>query len=354
MTSHVKTRREIPPIWLLIVNIGVAIVGAIVSAQFDPKKDITVFCAVAFALLSFNILGISIALFQNSHHSGQLTEIQERLLQMVEHTAFFTEKNELQSHVDLLHRTTGRVTWIVAKFISKKLANSFASLKINISGPEYSKFANDLYRECETSIYLTSPFTLREWFLRSLGEDATVLVETGHGAKVGPPIHMLALKAASAETKRRFVILSDEEWKKVNCEHEKHSPACAARRRLVEKFNEFSDDAKVSTRFVSASELASHLVGAQSGSRTEIAERLLHFDYAEFDHQLILRWEMPAPGQERTDLVLNPSDEKIQLENIFDAEFDRLGRLGEKILEKCAIKDSGNSEAVARISEGGK
>ncbi len=280
--------------------------------------------------------------------------IEERLTKILEHAAFFTEHNEFRGHVNLLHTTDGKVTWVVAKFISRQLAQSFTELSIDVSGFEYSAFAQDLFGECEQSILLTSPFNIRAWFVQSVGDDSTRAIEQGRGARIRPPRHVLALKSSQATPKRRIVILGDADWADLNCEHDQHSAECELRRRLLEKLLEWDKEAGVETRFVRASRLGQTLAPDAPTAAAEIARDLLRYDYACFDRRLILRWEKPATDKERGPLKLNPTEDRIPLQSIFFDHFDHVGRPGEDVLNACSKAQAEREVSADHATAGGQ
>ncbi|MCJ7508011.1 MAG: hypothetical protein MUO85_04680, partial [candidate division Zixibacteria bacterium] len=138
----------------------------------------------------------------------ELGGIQDRLLKMIEHTAFFTENNKLErTALNLLWEKTGGPAWIAAKFISKQLSESFSALKFDIDGDEYSNFSGKLYQECMSSIFLTSPFTPVEWFRQLYPDHADEVIEAinrGVPLAYDMPVHVESLiSARKARLKRR-------------------------------------------------------------------------------------------------------------------------------------------------------
>ena len=144
------------------------------------------------------------------------TNCERKLKSVIGNAAFHSESEALKQALQWLHNTEGKKAWILAKFISKQLTESFSELKISIDSAGYSKFAEDsLYPESEDSIYLTSPFTPEEWLKNFFGTNEMIHIEqTGELAdnSIIPP-HVRALNATHhAKDKKRLVILSDDAW----------------------------------------------------------------------------------------------------------------------------------------------
>jgi hypothetical protein len=241
----------------------------------------------------------------------KLSFVEDRLPKMRELTAFFTDTSHLETHLELLHKTGGGLTWIVAKFISKKLSNDFArEWTFDIHGGHYSGFAGELYKECDQSIYLTSPFTPRQWFLEFLTLERLEEIKNGEHLKEEEiPAHVRDLLAARAEKKRRLVILSDEAWSELVCAHEDGAAmSCKHKYNLLSEFLRINGQEKPIEKRDQTDGL--HL-GHEGPARTqqldmrfakasEIMKIIQHYnptvDYAIFDGWLSLRW-----GQEQNE-----------------------------------------------------
>jgi hypothetical protein len=213
--------------------------------------------------------------------------LENRLGRMIEHSAFFTENGRLENIVQLLKNTPGKKKWIVAKFISRQLSDTFlADFRMEIDGHSYSAFAESLYQECEESIFLTSPFTPEEWFRQLVSDDKIRRIEQGTRNALGEhdiPAHVEALFASPAPVKRRLVILPADKWSEV---------IDSTKANFMKEFLKINKG--VDTRFINQADLQDKLGFDYSGE----------FDYAIFDRKLLLKWERPINGRDKKPLCL--------------------------------------------------
>jgi hypothetical protein len=266
----------------------------------------------------------------------RLSLIEDRLPKMRELTAFFTDSNKLESHLDYLHTAHGGLAWIVAKFISEKISNSFVKKwTIEINGSRYSRFAAKLYQECDDSIYLTSPFTPRQWF-EYLTETQVKQIKDGqHLSEEEIPEHVHALLHSPAPRKKRLVILDDSAWSEVECDTGCGGGlTCLAKLRLLKEFlrvngeNLDTGESLIETRFAKVSNL-----------QGEITEYVPTTDYAIFDKELALRWEdipgsahgdadgasTSAEARKHRNLILSPelSEAEHELVRLFETRYHK-------------------------------
>lgn len=229
-----------------------------------------------------------------------LQEISKKLDRTIEHAAFFTDDQIMEKAIALLRSTRGGKTWIIAKFISRQLTNSFSMFKIVIDGDDYSEFAEHLYPECEDSIFLTCPFTPQEWFEQLILSNDRLLAIAGGGQleeKEIPP-HVRALLVSSARTKRRLVILSQEKLAE-----------CAGKKQYLGEFLRVNKG--VETRFVDKENLVNR--GCPYDENC---------DYTALDGELLLVWERPSSPRESKPLILKTeiSEDYKKLLQFFDWE----------------------------------
>lgn len=229
--------------------------------------------------------------------------IENRLSKMVEHTAFFTENGKLEGIIQLLKNMPGKKKWIIAKFISRQLSDSFlANFQIDIDTHNYSAFAESLYQECEEAIFLTSPFTPEEWFMQLIPDEKVKRIQRGiRGAssEYETPAHVRALSASPAVVKRRLVILSNDKW--IQMED-------ATKVNLLKEFLKVNKE--VDTRFIMQEDLQNKLDVDYTGT----------FDFAIFDRRLFLQWERPANGKDKKPLCMytDVPDSHRRLVDLFD------------------------------------
>ncbi|RCV63324.1 hypothetical protein C5S53_14330 [Methanophagales archaeon] len=212
-------------------------------------------------------------------------KIEMRMGNILEHAALYTDNKKFEDAIGLLHTASDKRMWIIAKFLSKKLNNDFSALKIEIDGASYSEFSGSLYMESKESVYLTSPFTPREWIGQlNVSDENLKGIGKGKHIAVSIPSHLNALKHSLASTKRRLFILSPKEWEEL---HNKDML------NYLIKFNELNKE--IDTYFVQKEEL-------ERKKRFKIDTDT--FDYAFFDEKLLLRWEKPKQSDEKTPLYL--------------------------------------------------
>lgn len=322
----------------IIVSIILAIVGGILGFFSTPSEILTVgreiqiygdkaiyvipnitkwLLAISWGLI-WAILGLVIVEYGKSIIKGRREreeflekidkKIDERIKPMIEYTAFYTENNTLENIIEALRKTTGRKIWIIAKFISKQLSNTFTRLKIDIEGDEYSKFSESLYKECETSIYLTSPFTPAEWFRQLYPDKAdqvfklingnTDMKETLQGIETsfGIPSHVKSLISSNINEKRRLMILPS--YKRLIAEE-----------KVLEAFLEINK--RVETRFIEKEKLCERCPFT-CGDQYDFSK----YDYAIFDKEIVLKWERPKKPNEKRPLSL------LDLKNVGNPEKD--------------------------------
>ncbi len=227
---------------------------------------------------------------------------------MIEHAAFYTDNGKLETAIKALQRTEGRKMWIIAKFISRQLSNSFSSLKIDIDGDDYSKFAESLYKECEDSIYLTSPFTPVEWFRQLYADKADTVIDIIDKSvditdaindveqKYGIPSHVKLLTTANIKTRKRLVILPSG-----------NRAILIAQAKLLQAFLDMNKG--VETRFIEKERLC-EMYNFACSDQYDFSK----YDYAIFDKEIVLKWERPIKPNEKRPLLL------IDLKNISSSE----------------------------------
>jgi hypothetical protein len=254
-----------------------------------------------------------------------LGRIEERLRRMIEHSAFCTEHDVFQRKMDLLRDTHGRVAWVLAKFISKKLNEDFRWLSVRMPAIQYGNFAAELYKECETSICLASPFSIDEWF--ALATDWSRDDLQRHARTLDLSKHMEQLRNAPAQTKRRLMILDAGQWAEMQAR--RHLNAADPRRQLAAKFLGFHVKAGVQVRFVLASVLEQHITTEARVNERPDGENvpLLDWERCILDRTLEMRWCKPTAPRGQTEVILEPllSREVELLDDLFFHNFDDVG-----------------------------
>jgi hypothetical protein len=156
-------------------------------------------------------------IFELPQDRRRLNNIENKIRKMIEHSALYTENNEFGKLLEKLRTTPGRITWVVADFISKKLKCHFPSddfIEHTGVGPiSYSDWVSQWLDDCEKSVWFIIPFTPRAWF-EALLQDA-LFNRIGSGLSIPDkylPKHILALRACRVADKKRIVIVTSEEW----------------------------------------------------------------------------------------------------------------------------------------------
>lgn len=225
------------------------------------------------------------------HQEKTLDDIRIRQDKTIELAAFYTDGQELEKNaIGILRSKKGGVVWIAAKFISKQLTESFSTLKFDINGNDYSKFSEDLYRECKKFIYLTSPFTPAEWFRQLYSGMADQVIEKIQQSKnesdqiLQLPNHVQALVDSKA-TVKRIVVIPKGGWNTI-----------VAQKKLLKKFLEMNG--RIENRFITKEDLVSQY------HFTEYPDfDFSRYDYAIFEKELLFKWERPF-GDEKKALEL--------------------------------------------------
>lgn len=232
-------------------------------------------------------------------------KLEEKLGNLIEHAAFYTENKMLEGAITSLRTTQGKKMWIIAKFISKQLSSSLSCGTIAMNSNDYSAFAENLYPECEDFIFLTCPFTPKEWFYELYPPERVEKIKEGSSIKSNEiPRHVNALSASPAKVKR-LVILNCHQFKELY-DTEQIT--------FLEEFLQVNKG--VDTMFVDKEKLIDEISFDYDERR----------DYAIFDKELLLIWERGEKelkaGEERT-LFLEPklyTNDSKNLLDIFDFE----------------------------------
>jgi hypothetical protein len=291
--------------------------------------------------------------------------VEQRLPNIRELSAFFTDNKHLENHLDSLHKADGGLAWIIAKFISKKLSESFAStLTMEIDGDDYSTFAARLYPECARSIYLTSPFTPRAWFEELFAAAVVEKIRTGEELPLTEiPQHVRSLLSSGAPTKRRLVILNDEQWKEVTCDHTDGGLSCCEKYNLLREFLRINgqtiDDGQPDGRN-GKTHPGQNNAGAPSmvlrfAKLRDVQAKVRGYkqtmDYAIFDDSLVLQWgkeedeedaaRMNGQPEKRKDrkpleLIRETGPLETKLKSLFSFEDRKVLVTGEELLSGLA------------------
>ncbi len=314
------------PVLSVAIPILAAAVGAFLGWHITEQKiheldgrDISVFSefvryslTVSFALVFAFFGAVSVEYFKvlRRRKRDMATflnnidnAIENRMSKVVEHTAFFTESGRLEGIIQLLKNMPGKKKWIVAKFISRQLSDSFlANFRIEIDTHSYSGFAESLYQECEEAIFLTSPFTPEEWFRQLIPDEKVQRIQRGvrdASKEYETPAHVRALSASPAVVKRRLVILPNDKWLQMED---------STKVNLLKEFLKVNKE--VDTRFITQEDLQDKLGVDYAGT----------FDYAIFDRRLFLQWERPANGRDTKPLCMytDVPDSHRRLVDLFD------------------------------------
>jgi len=260
----------------------------------------------------------------NKGIENQLEEVSERMKNILEYAAFYTENNVLEKGpLKLLREKEDGIMWIIAKFISKQLSKSFSNLKFEISGKEYSHFSEKLYPECRESIYLTSPFTPAEWFRQLYDNPDEVIKQINEGKGVEyVPSHIKSLITTNVE-KKRLVILPS--WLSLIYQE-----------KMLDEFLKINEG--IEDRFVTQKEFDKLF--------PDLANEEFNFskyDYAIYDKKIILKWERPLAEMEECPLLL------IDIEN--PQEGQKYRRIVEEVFKFSHGQYTSEKKIKERIAE---
>lgn len=283
--------------WEGVFGLAFAFLGWIIADVLAPPNIwVALFISLEFAILGFVCTSVIIGHFRIAKLQAAIDIISRRLGNMVEqnmseHAAFFDSKPIKDNVIELLRRKDGGPLWIATRFLSRQLRQSFLKLQFEIDGDQYSEFSKHLYPEAEKSIFLTCPFTPVQWFQQVFPHHSGEIVQqlmqgqqinqVLNRLRLEKPPHVCSLLAAKA-TKRRLVILPSKDY---DC--------LVAQDRVLEGFLKLNEE--IETRFTTASHLQARFTFA---GKEEFS--ILRNDYAVFDGEILLQWEMPSqPNQPR-------------------------------------------------------
>jgi hypothetical protein len=155
-------------------------------------------------------------IFELPQDRRRLHNIEDKIRKMIEHTALYTENNAFGSLLAKLRDRPGRITWVVADFISKKLEYHFPSDDfidyIGVGPTLYSDWVSQWLDECEDSVWFIIPFTPRAWFRALLDEHVFNQIGSNPIHDEHLPKHILALRSCRVADKKRIVIVTLKEW----------------------------------------------------------------------------------------------------------------------------------------------
>jgi len=220
----------------------------------------------------------------------EIKSINEKIANMAEISALYTEGNVFENNVlNPLRKKKKGVVWIISRFISKQMTQSFEELKISISGKDYSDFSSNLYRECRKSICLTNAFTPVEWLRQIYGKKDLRDILSGNANinSISLPNHLKALNEMdeSVKIKRLFIFPTSDFL------------FLALQSKLLEWVVALTSTYKDGRRFVTIENLK-HIKVTPEASNALYANLLkddeydigIH-DYAIFDEEILMHWD---------------------------------------------------------------
>ena len=163
-----------------------------------------------------------------------------------------------------------------------------------------------LYPESENCIFLTSPFSPKEWFEILLNNVDFVLVKTGQQLPYEKfPLHIKSLLANSAERKR-LVMLKDDQW-------ESSFKDTPENRHFLNEFYRINGE-EIELRFVKQSKLKDEFpqLNDYQFDTTDIAI---------YDRKILLEWKKNTNKRGDLHLKFPPTERLLNLFNFKDITF---------------------------------
>ncbi len=218
----------------------------------------------------------------------------KRLSMFMEYFALGTENRRFEEAIDLVRSTNGRIQWIIAKFVSKKLSKEFdtsAYIEIkDVNIVEYSQFISQIVSESEYSMKWTCPYSPAEWFKKLEPDEYNDWKKQKRELEIDVyPQHLKAF-VQSCVPKQRLVNLTSEQYKALLNEENRWD---------FEQFVKFADAShRLEMRFVNTNSLTETLMCKNS-------------DYAVFDDGVVIEWDK------------NPTNENVGTLRLFSRGRDK-------------------------------
>lgn len=241
----------------LIITSVAALAGGLLT--LDMPISVTISFTLLWAAFGFFGAEYLVAMKKQRKEREEFLEkvdgdIDKRMDKLCLYTTLFTENGSFEGITGpLANQHFGSVKWIIAKFVSEKISadfgypdsvNEIVLKDLNIH--RYSKFATSIYVECESSIYVTSPFTPEEWFKALLNPADFEKVKNGKPLlEDSYPVHVKILRQCSVE-KKRLILLEPKQWDQ--CFSKSEENIC-----FLNEFCHVND--KVDMRFVKISKI---------------------------------------------------------------------------------------------------
>ena len=285
--SDVEMKRvDLEPYRRFLVALLSGIVGEILGLQLTGDWPTATLFAINTAVLGFVLEWVLIRAPQDQRRLGDL---EDKVKKIPEHVALFTENGTFERVLGKLRNPEwGKVTWVVADYISKKLEKHFPdddNLELLGVGPVvYSEWVSQWLSNCEQSAWFIIPFTPVRWFDALLNSHRDVFERIKRGTQVGLqyiPKHVLALRNCPARDKKRIVIVTSEEWETM-FSHDN-----------IPYLKEFM---RINNQNADLYFIISCM------ARRQLSIDIIMEDYIILDGHVLLNWK---PGEQRLELVLH-------------------------------------------------
>jgi hypothetical protein len=315
--------------YFILYDLGIPVTSLAISILLTFNKD-SVGKSIAITLI---ITGLSTLLSQlakelsnyykdniksltentrnNENILVKITLIEEKVNKSIGIFAVNSDDNIFEKQLEILKTKEKGLKWIVARFIAKQLAFHFDKLSFEINSQDYSRFSKKLYAEVAESLYLTNSVTPYKWFnnLFTSNFDINSIEDKDIPAHITTWRHL-------DKTKKRLIILSENE---INDLYKYDI--------YFDKYNEINKATDDNTRYIAYEELQRRV--------PEISTFAINkFDYAIFDNEIALKWELPTKNDEKTcvhliDLVLGDQQVKRLVNDVFNEEWNNFMKVTE-------------------------
>ncbi len=324
------------------------IIGLIIAHQTVPKClgiGTWNFIIISLcALISDNILGL-IRIIDRKQTKELINDIDiqfkekyfshimNSLDRLSPYVAFHTDEGNFESLLRLSENIPTKTKWIVPLFISHKLSKDFLSptkIQIVTSATEYSEIINELLPFTHKSIYMTCPYTPKEWF-ENVFEESPEKRKRALTDQLDfndfPPHAKAFLSANVTEVKKRFVIIAENKLNDFFSINNRQALKCFLR------FSMKMSDYSISTRFAYEKTLC----------KAYCSCGLANVDYQMFDQKAVIKWNDPTEAS--TDVRVNGEEKLCTL--ILEPEHKYL-----KLFDNCFMKTKTMSaEELASLLE---
>lgn len=231
-----------------------------------------------------------------------------------------SDNNVFEDHLELARTKYGGVKWIISKFISKQLHQTFDTLSFKIKGTDYSEFSQNIYYEADKNILSTNSLDPYKW-VNTLIEDQKIndirdqLTTTKSYKSISDqdkkslilsltPKHIIAWNGIKENVIKKRLIVFDPDNLFLG------EPYFLL-------FNDLYGISKDNDRFITRSDFINLSASKLNRKYKDIAQQ---YDYTFFDHSVALKWKVPVDDylKASNDLTLIDLNSDKELNNMLD------------------------------------